>query len=395
MAALEFNLEGLTEEQLRAARQFQQRLGGARAARVAGPTPAAAPTPQIVNTTAQSAARATAGPAQGTVGVNPAPGVTATAAAEPSLGTRILRGARRLGGGLVRGIGGLQAGLGVSDVARGSYGSGIENIALGTATAVNPVVGTVGNLLAGGRDFVMRNVIDYLYGQNQTFLPQPKTEQKTTGVGAARAPRTPVNAEALISGTAVPEVGTGAFKRQGGRAVAIDARDALAAAPTAGAAPAAAPAPAVITTPRLSTEGNIFEAAANLGGDILATAAQVGAARRGAKAARAETELGLKRGELAVKGEEAVSSRIKALADVEKAGTAGLKVVTDLTGNPIVVDTRASTATKPAVQQEPTASDIRTTAAKNNMTEAQVVARLVQEGRISANSALARRYTTQ
>lgn len=385
---LDFNLDGLTAEQLRAARQFQQRLGGARAARVAGPAATPGPAPEMVNTTAQSAARATAGPATGSTptATNPAPVETSRAASSASFGKRLL-------GFLGRAAGGVQAAFGVNDLVQGRVGAGAENVALGAATAVNPLVGIAGNALATGRDFIMEKVIDRLYGQNQTFLPQPTRPAATGGAAAARP--TPVDAEALINGTAVPERGTGAFRRGRAPAVAVDTRGRGAEAPAAVATPAPAQSFAPVAVPQLSTQGNIFEAAAGLGSGILNTAAQVGAQRRGAKAAAATTANTVKATELGIKAEEAVSGRITALATADKSKTGDVAVTTDFQGNPIIVDKRTRTAEKPTVTAPPSRADITATATKHGLTEAQVVQRLVAEGRLNPNSAIALRYAVQ
>jgi hypothetical protein len=384
---LEFSLEGMTEEQLRAARQFQQRQQGVRAARLAGPAPAASPLPSVVNTTAQSAARATAGPAGPSVSTptatNAAPVATADAANRPNIGERIMRslrgGGRALSTGaglLFRGLGGVQAGLGVKQATEGQFGDAATNVPLGIATAINPVLGTVGNLLAAGRDVAMKTVIDRMFGTNETFLPQP-----AGGVAAASgapAARTPVDAEALMRGTAVPERGTGAFRRGSRPAVTVDSRgNVVEAAPAAAAVVAPAP-----VTPVLGTEGGIFANAV----PFLQQVAQqrgVAAAQTQARRLSAATTAGaIKERETAVAEAGSVSDRIKALADVQAALGAGKKVTADIMGNPIVTDVAAGTALRPTVREPITDKQIKDTMRIEKMTRAQVLARLREEGRI-------------
>lgn len=320
---------------------------------------------------------ATAAPSVATA-VNPAPVATATAASSLSFGQRALRALRTGARGLGLGAGVVQAGIGVKQAAEGNLGDAADNVFQGAATAVNPVLGVAGNLLTAGRDVVMRSVIDRLFGQNRTFLPQATP----TGGAAAAAPSapTPINAEALMTGTAVPEFGTGAFRVGRRPAVAVDSRAALAAVPAAGGSPVAATAP---TAPVLGTEGGVFGNLVNftkdLGKQKIATATEGRDFNRtvklGGLAATQQTA--------EAASANAVSNRIKALADVESAGTAGLKVVTDMMGNPIVVNTRKNTALAPTVNKPITEADIQATMKKHKLTREQVEARLRAEGRLN------------
>lgn len=392
---LELNLEGLTAEQLRAAREFQQRLGGVRAARTAGAVPAASPLPGITDTTAQSAARATSGPASGAI--NPAPAATSAAANTPGFGSRVLNFAKRGVGALVRAGGAVQAGLGINDLIEGRTGAGAENVALGAATAIAPPVGIAGNLLASGRDFVMQKVIDKVFGENKTFLPQSKAVKAPgTGVTAARAP---VNAEALIRGTGVPAAGTGAFRRGRGRAVAVDSRAANEAdAAAAATSPAVAAAPAIaapIVLPSLRQGGDPFRNHARLGTDILKTALQIREQNLGAKAATARSTAVLEGAKLGISAENALSQRISARASAKTAESAGLSLSTDLQGNQVIVNKGAGTATQPTVTKQPSAADVKATAKKNGITEQQVIRRLINEGRLNPTDRIARQFLRQ
>jgi hypothetical protein len=208
----------------------------------------------------------------------------------------------------------------------------------------------------------------------------PRITPPTTGVAAAggAAARTPIDAEALMRGTGVPERGTGAFRVGTRPAVTVDSRGNIvepAAAPTA----AAAPAP---VTPVLGTQGGIF---ANAVPFLQQVAQQRGVAAAQTQARRlsaASTAGAIKERETAVAEAGSVSDRIKALADVQAALGAGKKVTADIMGNPIVTDVAAGTALRPTVREPITDKQIKDTMRIEKMTRAQVLARLREEGRI-------------
>jgi hypothetical protein len=97
------------------------------------------------------------------------------AAAEPAKPGGVRGLLSKAGTGLYRlgqGAGLVQAGYGAKNVVDGDYGNAADNIFQGAATAVNPGVGFVGNVLTGLRDAGMKAIIDRTYGTNKTFLPQ-------------------------------------------------------------------------------------------------------------------------------------------------------------------------------------------------------------------------------
>jgi len=158
-----------------------------------------------------------------------------------------------------------------------------------------------------------------------------------------------------MRGTAVPASGTGAFRVGGRRAVAVDSRGAPAEAVAAAPAPAAAP--ARIALPALGTEGDIFSNLVQFQRDAATAAGGIASARGQARAGKAATELGVKRVELGLKAEDVFTNRMKAITDQDKAGAEGRKVVLDLQGNPIIVDTKASTAVQPPVRKVPSEAE--------------------------------------
>jgi hypothetical protein len=368
MAALDFSLEGMTAEQLRAARDFQQRLGARRAG-----VNAAAPTlsfPKMVDTTASSAARATAGPAVSTpTETNPAPVQTANAANRLSFGQRAMRvlrgGARALG---AAGIG-VTGALSAMTTARTPTEEYEKRFGIGPSTLDSPA-------LRFGRDLAIRSA-GALVDLGDTVNPfggaaTPRPITQAGGVAAAApsaAARTPIDAEALMRGTGVPERGTGAFRVGNRPAVTVDSRGNIVEAPVA-APVAVAPAPVV---PVLGTEGGIFANAVPFMQQVAqqrgVAAAQTQALRRSTAAAKgAITER-----ETRVKETGSVADRIKALAAVQAAMGAGKKITADMMGNPVVTDVNTGTSVKPQVRQQLTESDVTGMMKKYKLTRAQVL----------------------
>jgi hypothetical protein len=387
--ALDLNLEGLTPEQLRGALDFQRQLRGARAARTAGVTPPAQ-APQITNTTAMSAARATSGPATGgaPTATNIAPVATAEAASAPGIGQRILSGAGKLarGAGTAAAAGTIGA-IGAESALK-TYETPTEEyekrFGFGPSNIESPLLRGIRDLgvrSAGALTDLGETAMKFVAGLNPfstAGAPAPKPASTTAAPAAAGLPT--INAEALMRGTAVPAPGTGAFRRGRAAAVAVDSRGA---APEAPAVATAAAAPrAQVALPTLGTEGSIFSNLVQFQRDAATAAGGIAAARGQARAAKAAAEQGLKVTELGLKAEDVITNRMKAVTEQGKAGTEGRKVVLDLQGNPIIVDTRKSTALKPKVAPQVTLADIQTTAANNKMTPQQVVQRLITEGRI-------------
>lgn len=110
--------------------------------------------------------------------------------------------------GLGRGLGVLQAGQGAVQTAQGNTASGVENLIMGAATAINPVIGTVGNVLAAGRDAVMQAAINRAIPafNPQIFNPALEKEVQTRAAAAARkiAPAAPVTAPAAAPAAPAP-----------------------------------------------------------------------------------------------------------------------------------------------------------------------------------------------
>lgn len=136
--------------------------------------------------------------------------------------------------------------------------------------------------------------------------------------------------------------------------------------------------------PTLGTRGTIFENLVAFAGErnraMLAAAGGAREVNRAVKAAQIAR--------IGIEGENAVSNRMKAQADVEKARSDGKKVAYDVTGNPVIVDTKRGTAVAPKVNKPVTEADIQATMKANKLTRAQVMERLIAEGRISPEDAM-------
>jgi hypothetical protein len=312
---------------------------------------------------------------------NPAPVATSTAASAPTFGQRAMRILR--GGGRLLGAAGVGAvGADVATTVAGKTTEQYEKELSGLGVSQNPAFESPA--LRAVRDVGVRGLgalVDLGRAVNPfggARSPTPIATVAGAG-GAAAAGPTPINAEALMTGTGVPEFGTGAFRVGNRRAVAVDSRAALAAA-----VPAAAPAatPAAPTAPTLGTEGGIFgnlvQFQKDLGKRKIEAATETRDFSRGVKLGT----LGATQQKAAAESENAISNRIKAAAAVETALGSGRKLTTDLMGNPIVVDVKAKTAYAPTVNKPVTESDIAATMKANKMTREQVIARLRAEGRM-------------
>jgi hypothetical protein len=357
MAALDFSLEGLTAEQLRAARDFQQRLGGRRAG-----VNAAAPTisyPKMVDTTASSAPTAT----------NPAPVATANAATAPTIGGRIMN-VLRSGGRMLGAAGiGVTGGVSAMTTARTPTSEYERRFGIGPSNLDSPALRFLRDLGVRGAGALvdLGDTINPFSG-----APSPRPVTPTGGVAAAApsaAQRTPIDAEALINGTGVPERGTGAFRGGNRPAVAVDSRGNIVEAPVA--APVAAPQAPVM--PILGTEGGIFANAVPFLNQVTQQRGVAAAQAQTARRATAAFEAGIKDRETRVKELDTVSTRIKALADVQSAMGTGKKVTADIMGNPIVTDVTSGTSVRPQVRQQLTEADVKGMMKKYNLTREQVL----------------------
>lgn len=324
---------------------------------------------------------------------NPAPQATAAAASKLSFGQRLLQTMRGVGSGIARGAGAVQAGYGVKQAVDGNYGGAVDNVFQGTATAINPVLGTAGNLLTGARDFVMRAAINhFIPGQNPN-LYTPELSKMVAG--GATAPgvssgvqfpsgvNQPVGAAAAAAGgvldsTAVPAAGTGVMRNNMTGRVTTFNTPPVAAGPRV----TGAEAPATVKAPVLGTEGGLF---ANLVPFANARNQQMlEAATSGRDLNRAVK--GASIAKIGIEGENATSNRITALARVQQALGAGKKLGYDASGAPVVVDTRTNTAVQPTIKKPVTEADIVATMAKNNLSRAEVVKRLKAEGKHDLSS---------
>ena len=307
---------------------------------------------------------------------NPAPVATAQAATRLTFGQRALR-ALQTGGRLLG-----AAGIGATGATSALKTAGTptedyeRRFGVGPSNLDSPALRLVRDLAVRGAGALvdLGDTVNPFSGgaRAPAAVPAPS--------GAAAATATPVNAEALMTGTGVPEFGTGAFRVGRRPAVALDSRAALAAA--APAVAAAAPAAAAPAAPVLGTEGGIFGNLVNFTRDL--GKQKIAAATEGRDLNRA-----VKLGTLAATqqtaasgAENAISARLKAFAALETAGASGLKVTPDLMGNPVITDLRKKTALAPTVNKPVTEADIAATMKANKMTRQQVEARLRAEGRI-------------
>jgi hypothetical protein len=329
-----------------------------------------------------------AAPSVGTP-TNPAPVATAAAATTPGFGARALRALRLGGRALGIGAGVAQAGYGAKQLAEGDLG-GVENMALGGATAVHPAIGLAGNALAAGRDVAMKTIIDRMFGNSGNFIPQ----KPGTGVGAATAPAAatslapgvnaypsvaaaPKEAQSLLNGNLpVPALGTGAaMNTNTGRALTFNTGIPAAATPGGGETISAQPA-----APVLGTKGGIFENLAAFTNETakqkLATAQQGREFNRSVKLGT----LGASQQRAEAASTAATGRLLTGVAAAQNVGLAGKKALTDLTGNPVIVDTRAGTAVKPVVKQQLSEADITGMMSKYNKTRAQVLKDAVEKG---------------
>jgi hypothetical protein len=324
-------------------------------------------------------AAATPAPSVATA-TNPAPVATSAAASGLNIGQRIMRvlqgGGRLLGAAGVGAVGGSTA-LTVAGKTTEDY----EKELSGLGVSQNPAYESPA--LRAVRDIGVRG-LGALVDLGRAVNPfggaaTPPAITPTGGAAAAAPALPPINAEALMTGTAVPAPGTGAFRVGNRRAVAVDSRGAAAEAAPVIAAARQSTAPAA---PVLGTEGGIFsnlvQFQKDLGKQKIAAATEAREFGRGVKLGT----LGAAQQTAASAAENAVSNRIKAIADIETALGSGRKVTTDLMGNPVIVDTKTRTALAPTVNKPVTDADIAATMKANKMTREQVLARLRAEGRI-------------
>lgn len=173
--------------------------------------------------------------AQGATPPSPAP------VEPPGMMSRIKSGAVMLG----RGIGGIQAGFGVKNLAEKDYGNAADNIFQGAATAVNPAIGFAGNVLTGLRDAGMNAMYKARTGEDYdpNFGKKPQGLRVAPQAAAAPMATTPTAAPVaegdnmidttrgqkltpaqVMQGNAVPVEGQGAFQRTGDKAFKVGAR---------------------------------------------------------------------------------------------------------------------------------------------------------------------------
>lgn len=320
-------------------------------------------------------------PATMPVGENLAPAATAAAATNQTFGQRLMAGLRSGTSLLTRGVGGVQAGMGAADaVQNGLNVNNAEDIGFGAVTAAAPAVGLAGNVLRSGRDFIMKNVIDRAYGQNKTFIPQatpagpstapagtfPPGVNQPTGVAGAAASN-------FIDSSAVPQVGQGAMRnnRTGAVTTFNTPPDQVVRAPVAAAAETR------VKAPQLGTEGGLF---ANLAPFVNSRNAAVVDAAYGAQGVNRAVK-GATIAKVGIEAENAVSNRITANARAAANSKDNHKLGMDPAGNPVIVDMKNNTAIRPTIKTSVSEADITSTMAKNNMTRAQVLARLKADGK--------------
>jgi hypothetical protein len=200
----------------------------------------------------------------------------------------------------------------------------------------------------------------------------PRLAIPAGGVAAAApstAVRTPIDAEALMRGTGVPERGTGAFRGGNRPAVAVDSRGNIVEAPAA----ASVVAPQAPVMPVLGTEGGIFANAVPFLNQVAQQRGVAAAQTRASRLSTAAAAGAIKERETRVKESDTVSTRIKALADVQAAMGTGKKVTADIMGNPIVTDVTSGTSVRPQVRQQLTEADVKGMMKKYKLTREQVL----------------------
>lgn len=306
---------------------------------------------------------------------NPAPIATSAAESGTTFGQRALRALRF--GGKALGAAGIGLTAGVS--ALKTYGTPTEDyekrFGIGPSNLDSPT-------LRFARDIGVRSA-GALADLGSTLNPFSSVGARAAAPTAASAVApaapgpSPINAEALMTGTGVPETGTGAFRVGTRPAVAVDTRSVGAPAATATAA-----APSAITLPTLGTEGGIFSNLARFHSEVAAKRGAVAASGQALNRAVKLGGLEAKQAEAESRGIAAIGTLLRGQAAVASAGEVGKKVTVDMTGNPVIVDTRRNTAMAPTVRKPISEADIAETMNANKMSREAVVARLRAEGRM-------------
>lgn len=335
------------------------RFGGAAAG---SPTPAPAPA-------APSVATAT----------NPAPVATSTAASGTTFGQRALR-SLRLGGRLLGAAGIASVGAGTAMTVANKSTEDYEKQLSGLG--IQPGKRYESDALQFARDTGVRGLgalVDLGQAVNPFSSGGARAAAPTiVGGPTANTPaRSAIDAEGLMRGTGVPEVGTGAFRVGDRPAVAVDTRGS-----GTSITPPSYTEPASTTLPKLGTEGGIFSNLSKFAGEV---SAQRGAAAASGQALNRAVKiggLGVKQSEAESRSMAALGTLLRGQAAVANAGEAGKKVTVDLMGNPVIVNTKAGTALAPTVKKPVSEADIAETMKTNKMSREAVVARLRAEGRM-------------